>query len=213
MPSARGFIAYPSEPAEIGTTIEAAVRSWGPTAMIHGLQTWKEMEIAGQFLSSAVLTNIDSLDFLCADITTLNFNVIYEIRFAIGRSKPILLIRSASIRDSLRDIDHLGIFDTIGYETYESHPHLLDILRKVGELKPLFVNTLVPDTSAPLYYLDAKVKSDSMITIKSRIKKAGIKFRGFDPDETSRLSAVDAIEYIIIDWRSGNTIANNSWRS
>jgi nucleoside 2-deoxyribosyltransferase len=85
-----GFYAYASSPAEIGQTIEEAVNivSSNNTLIV---ETWKALDIANHFISEKVLEGIDACDFLIADISILNFNVTYEIGYAIGRKKRILL--------------------------------------------------------------------------------------------------------------------------
>lgn len=83
-----GFYAYASTPAEIGQTIEQAV-----TSSNTEVNTWKALDIPGHFISEKVLEGIDSCDFLVADISVLNFNVTYEIGYAIGKGKRILLTK------------------------------------------------------------------------------------------------------------------------
>jgi len=42
------------------------------------------MDVAGRFIGTEVLSEIEAAEVLIADVTRLNFNVRYEIRFAIG---------------------------------------------------------------------------------------------------------------------------------
>src|SRR5665213_4589047 len=82
------FVAYPSQPETLGHTIEAAavlVRSGSECT------TWRQLEIPGRFIADAVLEKIDEADMLVADITRLNFNVCFEIGYALGKTKRVFL--------------------------------------------------------------------------------------------------------------------------
>jgi nucleoside 2-deoxyribosyltransferase len=83
-----GFYAYASLPAEIGQTIEQSVS--GSNVEVN---TWKALDIPGHFISEKVIEGIDSCDFLVADISVMNFNVTYEIGYAIGKGKRVLLTK------------------------------------------------------------------------------------------------------------------------
>lgn len=49
-----------------------------------------------------------------ADVTTLNFNLLFEIGFALGLGAPVLPIRDTSnIRDS-KDFEEMRVLDTPG---------------------------------------------------------------------------------------------------
>jgi hypothetical protein len=129
------------------------------------------------------------------DITTLNFNVTYEIGYAIGKGKRILLTKNKSISfDGVR-IEDVGIFDTIGYQEYQNSSELQEFINNAEKLKPLeTVGRL--NRKAPVYLLDTPFKTDWSGRIVSRIKKAGYIFRNFDPNEQPRLSAYDAISQV-----------------
>ncbi len=58
-------------------------------------EPWEYNDIAGTHLLSPILEGIDASPFVVADITYLNPNVVYEIGFAIGRKKKVLLIRNS----------------------------------------------------------------------------------------------------------------------
>lgn len=89
-----GFYAYASSPAEIGQTIEQAANRSSSK-----INTWKALDIPGHFISEEVLEGIDSCSFLVADISVLNFNVTYEIGYAIGKGKRVLLTKNRGINE------------------------------------------------------------------------------------------------------------------
>ncbi|AHL76257.1 hypothetical protein CH92_14605 [Stutzerimonas stutzeri] len=190
-----GFFAYPAKPAELGHTIEAAVLQQNAKNSRTHIKTWTSLDIIGHFISQQVLAGIDEADFLVADITKLNFNVTYEIGYAIGRGKRILLTRNSSLKESNPTIKDVGIFDTIGYKMYQNSSELSTHLLEAETKDPLELPQR-KNTSAPVYLLESRYKTDWASRIVSRIKKAKYIFRSFDPNEQPRLSASDAIKQV-----------------
>jgi hypothetical protein len=192
----KAFIAYAAQPALIGQTIESAVAALPEQVGIRGIRTWKETDVVGQFVGHRVLEQIEQHDCLVADISELNFNVTYEIGFAIGKAKPLLLVRYSPLEASPPSLAEVGIFDTMGYKEYENSPGLVEVLREIPVLEPVRVPVIPLNTSAPVYLIDALFKTDPVTRMIARVKKARLSFRSFDPNEQPRLSAFDAIQNV-----------------
>ncbi|WP_110455874.1 P-loop ATPase, Sll1717 family [Shewanella algidipiscicola] len=186
----KGFYAYASLPAEIGQTIEKAVQS---TSL--RVKTWKALNIPGHFISEQVLEGIDLCDFLVADISVLNFNVTYEIGYAIGCGKRLLLTKNKSIIEGSPTIREVGIFDTLGYQEYQNSYELSEFISSASLCNSLNIPNKI-NIKSPVYLLEGLHKTDWASRIVSRIKKARYLFRSFDPNEQPRLSANDAIEQV-----------------
>ena len=189
-----GFYAYASALAEIGQTIEEAVQLANESSNLS-VKTWKALDIAGHFISEEVLAGIDSCDFLIADISILNFNVTYEIGYAIGRGKRTLVTKNKSIRDGSLTIREVGIFDTLGYSEYQNSRELRSFIDGANKLNPINISSKI-NIKSPVYLLEGLHKTDWSSRIVSRIKKSRFLFRSFDPNEQPRLSANDAINQI-----------------
>ena len=186
------FFAYPSLPPEIGQVIEMSAKAARQSPQGSIIVTWKALDIAGHFIAEQVLARIDSVDVLIADITKLNFNVTYEIGYAIGKSKRVLLTKNKSLHINGLKIQDVGIFDTLGYSEYQNSAELAATIGAITSNSPLDTSTPL-NQKAPVYLLETPHKTDWAGRIVSRIKKAGYVFRSFDPNETPRLSAYDAI--------------------
>jgi hypothetical protein len=195
MPSSQtGFFAYAGNPPVIGQTIEAAVSKVNLTNG-NAVRSWKSLDIPGHFISEEVLSNIDKAEYLVADISVLNFNVTYEIAYAIGKNKRILIVKNSSIAESGLSINNVGIFDTLGYETYQNSSELANFINNSIPESPL--NTLHKlNTRSPVYLLVGPHKTDYATQLMARVKKAKLMFRSFDPNEQPRLSAHEGIEQI-----------------
>lgn len=189
------FIAYPSAPSTIGDTIEKAVHDIDRLEGQGRFLTWRASDIAGKFIGEKILDDIQARAALVADITLFNFNVTYEIGYAIGQHKRLLLIRHAAIGVD-PDAGELGIFDTIGYRDYQNALELCGILNSIKDVSPLSLQTGQIKTVQPVYLLEPRFKIDQMTRLVSRIKKAKLFYRSFDPNEELRLSPSDAIRNV-----------------
>lgn len=192
----RGFIAYPSNPPLIGATIESALATLADRFGMRDFHSWRETDVAGQFIANQILDQIEEHDCFIADITELNFNVTYEIGFAIAKNKPLLLIRHSPVSPSPPDLSELGLFDTLGYKHYQNSGELTELLRDLQSVRPLTAPSMKLNTKAPVYLIEALYKTDSVTRIIARVKKARLFFRSFDPNEQPRLSAFEAIQHV-----------------
>jgi hypothetical protein len=188
------FVAYPSQPPMLSESIRGACERAngreGPE-----FRPWEQNDIAGRPLSDPIFDAIATSAFVVADITQLNFNVTFEIGYAVGIKKRLLLIRNRSyaVQDAL--VRSIGIFDTLGYISYENSMELADILTRRIDTTPLKID-YPKDKNAPVYILESPSRSDAMVRILARVTKARLGYRSFAPSESARLSATDAISHV-----------------
>jgi hypothetical protein len=190
-----GFIAYPSNPSQIGRTIESAVEQLAKELGVEGFETWRETDVVGRFIANEILNKIEACDCLVADISATNFNVTYEIGFALGKQKRVLLVKQPQLANDT-DLAEVGIFDTLGYKNYENSSQFVDLLRNLRDVQPLQTPAVKLNPKAPVYLIEAPYKTDPVTRIIARVKKARLFFRSFDPNEQPRLSAFEAIQQV-----------------
>ena len=186
-----GFFAYPELPKSIGNTIERAVARIGQRG-ISTLETWKALDIPGHFIAEQVNEAIEACDFFVADVTRLNLNVTYEIGYAIAHRKPICLTRNSALQAEGPDSDVVGIYDTLGYVPYENAEQLADLVTASLECAPLEISPDLNQTP-PAYVVELAHRTDWALRMISRLRKARVFFRSFDPREHSRMSGRQAI--------------------
>src|SRR6187455_810542 len=112
-----GFVAYPSEPVLIGQTINGSIQNLTLADQLN-IKSWEEMDIPGRFIHTEVMSAISASDFLIGDISILNFNVVFEIGYAIGVGKRVITIRNRAISEDKILIKGIGIFDGLGHKSY-----------------------------------------------------------------------------------------------
>ena len=95
------FYAYASDPPDVVWSITAALKERDQSAPLPIITPWPKAQVIGLRLDDQLRDRIASSDLLVADITVPNFNVFYEIGYAIGRGKPIFLTVNNSIEHAL----------------------------------------------------------------------------------------------------------------
>lgn len=107
-----------------------------------------------------------------------------------------MLTRHKGLRPTPPLVTDVGIFDTLGYLEYQNADELEALIRKITDPTPSLKNIYPLNTNTPVYLIAARVRTDPVTRIISRVKKAKLFFRSFDPQETPRMSAGDAFEHV-----------------
>jgi hypothetical protein len=190
------FFAYPSEPAIVGESIEQAIGNLRDKSGITSVHSWRENDIAGHFIADQVLQKISDYEVFTADVTQMNFNVTYEMGFALAKGKRVVLTRHKGVTPQRPLVADVGIFDAIGYLEYENASELGSHIRGISNASPSIKNIFPLNQNAPVYLIEARFRTDSVTRIISRVKKARLFYRSFDPQESPRLSAGEAFEQV-----------------
>src|ERR1044071_5473484 len=142
------FIGYASQPSETGYTIEEAVKTLATYAGGKSFETWRQLDIAGRFIIDGILAKIEAAAFIVMDITRMNFNVNFEVGYALGRRKRVILTVNNALNPPLKEYSRLGIIDTLGYQGYANSQQLSAFLNKIASYDPpRFPNVGVDRTS------------------------------------------------------------------
>ncbi|WP_085043942.1 hypothetical protein [Ensifer aridi] len=178
----RSFFAYPSSQQEVVKVIRAAKEQIVTSGAQLNIQLWEENEICGRPLTSPIFEGIKEADFLIADVTSLNFNVTFEIGYAIGLGKRVYLTRNSNFRRTGDLIDKIGIFDTLGFQSYADQADLRKLISGFDGSNPIPLRTIL-NVRSPVYLLRTPQSNSSELAIISRIKKARLGFRAYMPSD------------------------------
>jgi hypothetical protein len=189
---ANAFFAYPAGMNLIVDAIRTAVHHANARTSSLKVETWEEIDIPGRFIATEILQHIDSSDILIADISRLNFNVVYEAGYAIGKGKRVLFVKNRAVQPQSPTIQEVGIFDTLGYKEYSTAEELSTFLATAHDLRPIHISEKRNEKS-PLYLIQPKIKTDYDGLIVAAIKKSYLYFRSYDPAESSRLPGPEAV--------------------
>lgn len=186
------FFLYASRPNEIASTIELAVEKLRASRPNTRPSAWRHLDTPGQIIFCEICRAMRGASAVVADVTTLNFNVLFEIGFALGVGLPTIPIRDTHYGSHGHLFDELGMLDTLGYVDFTDSDGLAQRLGARLPGKSLLPVERRPDSTSPLFVLKGPIATDGATALLSAIKKSGIKFRSFDPSETKRLPLPEA---------------------
>ncbi|WHZ29335.1 MAG: hypothetical protein OJF51_004137 [Nitrospira sp.] len=159
-------------------------------------KSWRQLPIAGRLIFCEICKASRFSGTIIADVTTLNFNLLFEIGFSIGLGIPVIPIRDTSYVANKREFDELGLLDTLGFLDFRNAEELSRNLpsRLPGVALP---TPLVKEyKESPLYVLKGPIDTEGAVRLMSTLKKSGFRFRTYDPVETPRLTLHEARKQI-----------------
>lgn len=186
----RAFFVFPSEPKTIASTVHNATR----TRHTGGANwySWKDLNIAGRPIFCTICKALRFADNVVADVTTLNFNVLFEIGYAWGLGIPVIPVRDSSYERDASLFDELGLLDTIGYVDFDTSETLAKTVAKRVDQADAPSADAQRFEDTPMYMLAPSRPSDGSTAFTSVIKKSRIGYRSYDRDELPRLSLHEA---------------------
>jgi hypothetical protein len=186
------FFAYASEPTNIAATIESAVETLKTVNHKWNWMTWKVLPVPGQIIFCEICKAMRNSAAVVCDVTTLSFNVLFELGYAIGLGLPVLPIRDTSYELARRNFDSLSLLDTLGYIDFANSSHLREQLTGRLPAHALPETTVRLHRDTPLYLLKSPIETEGVLQLAATLKKARFRFRAYDPIETPRLSLQEA---------------------
>lgn len=185
----KGFFAYPSHPIDLNETIDGAIELLNKNSGLH-IKSWKHTGTTGHFIINEILREIETSDIFLCDLTYLNFNVLFELGFAIAKNKPVWIVFNGTIVTAKRDLDRLQLLSTIGYSNYQNRHQIVDsFLTAITEDTP---RSLLSDIQAVqsnqrnLLYLKSPVNSDASMQLSIAIKESILPTVIDDPAEVNK---------------------------
>lgn len=95
----------------------------------YKLNLWEDQDINGNIIIEKIKESIESSDFFICELSTFNWNVFFELGYAIGKNKPVkLFLRKNS--ENINEYSKLKLLSDCGYACYETKKNLKDELNK-----------------------------------------------------------------------------------
>jgi hypothetical protein len=195
--SLEAFFIYPSQPPHLARTVYDCVRQLKEHSSEHSWMTWEDLLVGGQIVFCEICKAIRASKLVVANITTTNFNVLFELGYAVGLHKPVLPVRDATYETQKKSLDEIGIFDTLGFQQFSNSVDLLKFVRSRKAYSPAVDLKPEPNKRQPIYYLRAPVETDGSVKLLSSLKRSYFRFRTFDSRETPRLSLHEAYRQVL----------------
>ncbi len=184
----KGLLLYPSDPPVIARTIESAVKSLKTSKDLDSWKTWRDLRTAGQIIFCTICKAVRFSENVFADVTTLNFNVLFEIGFSLGLEKAVAPIRDASFIKDKKAFEELGLLDTMGYTDFQNSDQLATRIQQSLPLNQVAGSLVAINFEAPLYVVKGPLNTEGEVRLLSTLKRSALRFRTYDPAENSRIS-------------------------
>lgn len=167
----KGFFAYQSYPEDLNETIEKTIDQLNSSGVIE-VKGWKNNNVVGNNIIKEILDEIDKREVFICDLTYLNFNVLFELGYAIGKNKKVWIVLNPDVENSNREYAKLKMLTTIGYASYSNSQSLVEKFYKEQPYENLDKTILVEETSKitlnnnnTIFYLKSPIDSDASMQL------------------------------------------------
>ena len=182
------FFAYGNEPKSTSETIETAIANINQCD-IFNIKSWRDINISGKYVIDEICSEIEKCDIFACELTTLNFNVIFELGYALSQMKSVKIFLDPTIENRKRQFDTLGLFTTIGYVPYSNSKQIFSEFFNVHDINNN--QNLVDDTldflpssdTISLLYVKSPIETDASIKLSRIIDEQKYKKTVDDPKE------------------------------
>lgn len=185
MSNLKAFYAYPSHKADLVEDIRDAVKIIEKSQSIT-ITTWENLAIGGRYIIKGILESIAECDLFICDLTYLNFNVLYELGYAISKEKKIWITLNSTHSNAIANYKSFKAITTIGYASYENPQELAD--KFFSELpheysQSIDIKPSQTDFTKNLIYLKCEASTNASNYVNSGITKSKIPTKVDDPYE------------------------------
>lgn len=159
---------------------------------IHGTR-WQDV-VSNDVLFAKVCDSIHGHDYLVAEVTEPNANVLLEVGYALAVGRPTILLQDQRRPPWARTL--LTAFDNCFYETRENVvPYIVETQANRGELSEspdrrlLFLERMgifdPAEEAATIHHLKPKVARDWISSVEKTLKASDFDVSGTDPSDSS----------------------------
>jgi len=213
------YFFYSSKPEVIASTIEDAAAILRRHEPSWSVKTWKDMQISGQIIFCQICKAQRFTKVAIVDVTTMNFNLMFEIGYALGLGIPVVPIRDTTCTLDKQGFESLGLIDILGYVDFQNSEELAEKLPvAIRDAKIPVTSGFTLNREQPCFLLRSPIVTNGLVKVISAVKKSGLRFRTYDPKEQPRLSLQEAFRqvktsvgvavYLLSYFRSGATVHN-----
>jgi hypothetical protein len=181
----KAFYAYSGHKQDLLEDINEAVRKINEANEIT-ISTWEDLAISGKYIIDNIYKSIDDCDLFMCDLTYLNFNVLYELGYAISKKKKIWITLNTSHAKAAANYKSFNSLTTIGYSGYENSQDLVEIFfsevpHEYSETIDIKINQV--DITKNLIYLKCEKNTTASTRLSTIINKSQIPLKTDDPYE------------------------------
>lgn len=120
----KAFFAYSSQNTKVLNNIREVIKKINDTKLIK-ITSWEDLDNTGNLIDKKVFECIDSNDLFICDLSIINYNVLYELGYAIAKKKRIWITLDPTVENSKNHYRSLPICN-IGYAEYNDPQQFFD---------------------------------------------------------------------------------------
>lgn len=221
------FVAYPGgNPLRAEAMREGAHQIAKRTGL--AVETWEDMEVTGGFMIGAIQGRIRECTTVIAEVSDLNWNVLFEVGYAIAQNKRVWLLVDTTDQDATRNWKSLGLLSGIGYADYQGDSESM-AAQFVAELsasssrptvwEEITASLHVTPDSRTLFYFPTSLRGDAPRNIdRALTKRKSLAVLRADEDERGyaplawyvelAVKAAAALVYLLAPTRTRATLHN-----
>lgn len=175
MPASSVFFAYEGGHQENADAIKAGIKEFNQHQSSYIAKTWEEMEVSGKIINKCIMQEIDSCSLFACDLTYLNHNVLFELGYAIGRKKNLLILLNDSVDGAKSRYSGFNLLKNVGYESFNNYKHIQAALQKKDRITSVLLDDLVNiDTadhnSYDIFYIASTIQNQASLNLTDMLK-------------------------------------------
>ena len=137
--------------------------------------SWESLRVGGQVLNATVMKAIEECEVFCCDLTYRNHNVLFELGFAIGKRRSLIILLNPTVAGAKETYSSSRILKNIGYETFATGKDILRALqnRKGMAQVPLdsYINVALRESNLfDLLYLGSRIENQAALDLRDYIR-------------------------------------------
>ncbi|WP_240746274.1 P-loop ATPase, Sll1717 family [Lysinibacillus sp. S2017] len=180
------FFAYSSQDSELMSQINSAITEINHANLID-IVSWESLNINGNFIPEKIFETIDSHELFICDLSLLNYNVLFELGYAIAKKKKIWIVLSENIGNGKSLYGYLPI-SSIGYSSYKDAYHLRDLFfSELPHESQTNIHSYESSLEKNIIYLKCDRNDPPTHKVTQILEKSGVPLKIEDPYEDNQL--------------------------
>lgn len=174
------FFAYESGHPENRDAIARAITDYNAHQKTYRARSWEELRVGGQILNATVLKAIEESEVFCCDLTYRNHNVLFELGYAIGKNKDLLVLLNPTVAGAKETYSASRILKNIGYDEFKNGRDIQRILQQHRQVNVVSLDSLINMSlheidSSELLFLSSPVENQAALDLGDYIQGLGIR--------------------------------------
>lgn len=183
----KAFYAYSSQKRDLVEDIKIAVNKINENKSVN-ITTWEELSVGGKFIPKEILRSIDECDLFICDLTYLNYNVLYELGYAISKGKKLWITLNSSHHNATLNYRSFTLLSTVGHVRYQNSKDIVDaffseVPYEYSNKPDITLNS--GDISRHLIYMKCATNTNASSKVTTAIEKSQVPTKMADPYEGS----------------------------